>query len=220
MEAGCMNQDYHKSRFTPDPRREILWKTLWCAFFRHRVPQNACVLDLGSGYGEFINNVVARRRIAIDSWPGFVAHLAPGVEAIIGDVTDLSMIEDGTVDFAFASNIFEHLTQRQLASTLFALSKKLAPTGTLTILQPNYRYAFREYFDDYTHVAVWSHVSLADFLAANGFEIVELRPRFLPLTIKSRLPIWPFLIRTYLAVPIKLVGKQMLVVARVRRSAI
>ena len=130
------------------------------------------------------------------------------------------LVEDGAVDFAFASNIFEHLTQPQLASTLFALSKKLAPTGTLTILQPNYRYAFREYFDDYTHVTIWSHVSLPDFLVANGFEIVELRARFLPLTIKSRLPVWPFLIRTYLALPAKPLGKQMLVVARVRRSAI
>ena len=55
---------------------------------------------------------------------------------------------------------------------------------------------------------------------ANGFEIVELRPQFLPLTIKSRLPVWPFLIRAYLALPIKPLGKQMLVVARVRRSAI
>jgi SAM-dependent methyltransferase len=215
-----MNQDYQKSRFTADPRRDVLWQTLWRAFFRYRVAPNACVLDLGSGYGQFVNNVTAGRRIAIDSWPGFVTHLAPGVEAIIGDVTDLSTIEDGAVDFAFAGNLFEHLTQPQLASTLFALSKKLAPAGTLVILQPNYRYAFREYFDDYNHVAVWSHVSLADFLVANGFEIVELRPRFLPLTITSRLPVWPFLIRAYLALPIKPLGKQMLVVARVRRSAI
>jgi SAM-dependent methyltransferase len=217
MEASRVTQHYHHARFTADPRRDVFWQTLWRAFFRHRVPKNACVLDLGSGYGQFINNVVARRRIAIDSWPGFAAHIVPGVEAITSDVTDLSMIEDGTVDFAFASNLFEHLTQSQLGSALFALRKKLAPAGTLTVLQPNYRYAFREYFDDYTHVTVWSHVSLADFLVANGFEIVELMPRFLPLTIKSRLPVWPFLIRTYLALPVKPLGKQMLVVARVRR---
>jgi hypothetical protein len=86
-------------------------------------------------------------------------------------------------------------------------------------LQPNYRYAFREYFDDYTHITVWSHVSLADFLVANGFEIVELLPRFLPLTVKSRLPVWPFLIWAYLALPIKPLGKQMLVVAKVRHTA-
>jgi len=219
MEASRVMQHYHKSRFTADTRRDVLWQTLWRAFFSYRVPKNACVLDLGSGYGQFINNVVARRRIAIDCWPDFAAHLVPGVEAITGDVTDLSMIEDSTIDFAFASNLFEHITQAQLASALFALSKKLAPAGTLTILQPNYRYAFREYFDDYTHVTVWSDVSLADFLVANGFEIVELLPRFLPLTIKSRLPVWPFLIRTYLALPVKPLAKQMLVVARVRRGA-
>jgi SAM-dependent methyltransferase len=218
MEASRVTQHYHRSRFTVDSRRDVVWRTLWRAFFRHRVPKNACVLDLGAGYGQFINNVVAHRRIAIDSWPGFAAHLAPGVEAVTGDVTDLSMIEDSTVDFAFASNLFEHLSQSQLTSVLFALSKKLARAGTLTILQPNYRYAFREYFDDYTHVTVWSHVSLADFLVANGFEIVELIPRFLPLTIKSRLPVWPFLIQTYLALPVKPLGKQMLLVARVRRS--
>ena len=218
MEASRVTQHYHQSRFTADSRRDVLWQTLWRAFFRHRVAKNACVLDLGSGYGQFINNVVARRRIAIDSWPGFAAHLVPGVEAIAGDVTNLSMIEDGVIDFAFASNLFEHLTQSQLGSTLFALSKKLSPAGTLTILQPNYRYAFREYFDDYTHVTVWSHVSLVDFLVANGFEIIELLPRFLPLTIKSRLPVWPFLIQAYLALPVKPLGKQMLLVARVRRS--
>jgi SAM-dependent methyltransferase len=216
METSRIMRGYHESRFTEDRRRDVLWQTLWRNFFRRRVSENACVLDLGCGYGQFINNVIARRRIAIDSWPGFSAHLAPGVEAITGNVTDLSMIEDGAVDYAFASNLFEHLTQAELAAVLAALSKKLNPRGTLTILQPNYRYGFREYFDDYTHVSVWSHVSLADFLVANGFEIVELRPRFLPLTIKSRLPVWPLLIQAYLASPLKPLGKQMLVVARFR----
>ena len=135
--------------FTFHLRRDVVWQTLWRAYFRHRVPKNACVLDLGAGYGHFINNVAAHRRIAIDSWPGFACHLVPGVEAITGDVTDLSMIEDSAVDFAFASNVFEHLTQSQLASALLELSKKLAPAGTLTILQPNYRYAFRQYFGDF-----------------------------------------------------------------------
>ena len=210
-----MSERYHQSRFTADQRRDVLWKTLWQSYFRHRVAGNACVLELGAGYGQFINNVVARRRIAIDAWPGFISHLAPGVEGIVGDVSDLSMLEDGSVDYAFASNVFEHLGQPQLVLTLASLAKKLSAIGTLTILQPNYRYAYREYFDDYTHVSVWSHVALNDFLVANGFEVTELCPRFLPLTIKSRWPVWPLLIKAYLASPIKPLAKQMLVVARV-----
>ena len=88
--------------------------------------------------------------------------------------------------------------------------------GTINILQPNYRYAFREYFDDYTHIAVYSHISLADFLTANGFDVIDVQPRFLPLTVKSRLPVFPPLIAAYLMSPVKPMGKQMLVRARVR----
>lgn len=127
------------------------------------------------------------------------------------------MIEAGAVDYAFASNIFEHLTQERVALTLSALRRVLAADGRLTILQPNFTYAFREYFDDYTHVSIWSHVSMADFLEANGFEVIETRPRFLPLTIKSRLPVSPILIEAYLRSPWKPLGKQMLIAARVRR---
>ena len=88
----------------------------------------------------------------------------------------------------------------------------------MTILQPNWRYAYREYFDDYTHVAVYSHATLCDFLVVNGYEIIDLQPRFLPLTIKSRLPVWPALIRAYLLSPLKPAGKQMLVRARPRNA--
>jgi len=132
----------------------------------------------------------------------------------VGPVSDLSRIADGSIDYAFASNLFEHLTQQEFAHALSGLRGKLSPDGSLTILQPNYRYACREYFDDYTHVSIYSHVSICDFLAANGFEPVEVHPRFLPLTVKSRLPAWSPLIGLYLASPVKPLGKQMLVRAR------
>ena len=95
------------------------------------------------------------------------------------------------------------------------LRVKLAANGTLNILQPNYRYAYKEYFDDYTHVSIYSHISITDFLNTNGFDVLEIRPRFLPLTVKSRLPISPWLIKVYLASPIKPLAKQMLIRASV-----
>lgn len=208
---------YHDSRLTKDHKRDTVWKALWRYFFSKRIRPDDTVLDLGCGYGEFINNVTARRRIGIDAWDGMPAHLEPGVEAIVGSVTDLSRIEDGAVDYAFSSNLFEHLSRDQLAETLAQLEVKLSAKGTLTTLQPNYRYAATEYWDDYTHVTAWSHVGLADFLEAQGYEVVEVRPRFLPLTVKSRLPVWGPLIGAYLASPVKPLGKQMLLVARPRR---
>ena len=53
------------------------------------------------------------------------------------------------------------------------------------------------------HVVAYSHVSLTDFLAANGYQALDVVPRFMPLTVKSRLPVSPWLIGTYLASPIK-----------------
>ena len=213
-----MSTGYHNSRLSHDLRRDTVWQALWLYYFRKIVPADGCVLDLGCGYGEFINNVAARRRIGLDMWDGIKSHLAPGVEPIVSSVTDLGAIEDDSVDFAFASNLFEHISQDALVKVLAQLRAKLTECGTLTMLQPNYRYAFREYFDDYTHVAIYSHISLADFLVANGWEVLDVKPRFLPLTVKSRLPVSQWLIRLYLALPFKPMGKQMLLRARPSRS--
>ncbi|MBW8744362.1 MAG: class I SAM-dependent methyltransferase [Sphingomonas sp.] len=209
-----MSGDYHGSRLTQDERRAKTWRALWRFHFSRRIRPNATVLDLGAGYGDFINSVTAAKRIAIDTWPGLADHVAPGVETIIGPVSDLSAVADGSVDFAFASNLFEHLTQDELIAVLAQLRNKLRPTGQLSILQPNYRYAYREYWDDYTHRTAYSHISLVDLLRAEGWVVIDVAPRFLPLTIKSRLPTWDWLIGLYLRLPFKPMGKQMLVSAR------
>jgi hypothetical protein len=211
------NVDYHGSRLTPDSRRDIVWQTLWRYRFSAMVSPNDCVLELGAGYCNFINAVVARRRIAIDAWDGFPTHLAPGIEYKVGSVIELDFIEDGSVDFAFASNLFEHLTKDELSVVLNALRRKLSATGTLTIVQPNYRYAYREYFDDFDHKTVYSHVSMTDYLVANTYEVFLVEPRFMPLSVKGRLPVSPFLIRAWLASPFKPTGKQMLIRARPKR---
>ncbi len=205
---------YHDTRFIFDSRRDVLWATLCRFYFQRFVGKQDCVLELGAGYGHFINHIRCAKRIAVDAWQGMTEYLDPDVIAQIGNVTDLGMVPPSSVDFAFASNLFEHLTQMELASVLRQLRDKLKPGGTLNIVQPNYRFAYREYFDDYTHVTVYSDLSLCDFLEANGFRVFDCQPRFLPLTMKSRLPVSPFLIRLYLALPFKPLGKQMLIRAK------
>ena len=147
-------------------------------------------------------------------------YVGPAVESRIGPVTDLSFLEDRDVDFAFASNLFEHITKEEFASVLGQLATKLSNKGVLCILQPNFRYAYREYFDDYTHITVYSHVTMCDFLRAYGYEIVECKPKFMPLTLKSRFRVTPALIRLYLLSPVKPLGKQMLIVARPARTGV
>ena len=205
---------YHETYLKYDNRRSVLWRTLIRYHFAKFIPHDSTVLDLGAGYADFINEVQAKKKIAVDLWPGLRDHALPDVEVIIGSVTDLTTIDDSSVDLAFASNVFEHLTHAELKAVLRGLSRILSPRGRLLLLQPNYYYAYRKYFDDYTHVSIFSHVSIAEFLTANGFTVTDVKPRFLPLTIKGRLPVHPWLIRAYLALPIKPLAKQMLISAR------
>jgi hypothetical protein len=113
---------------------------------------------------------------------------------------EVGQLVKGPVDFAFASNLFEHLSQAELVRLLDGLRRILSPRGTLNIIQPNFRYAYREYFDDHTHVAIYTDVGLCDLLRANGFDIIDVKLRF-------RLPVNENLIRAYLASPIKPMGK-------------
>jgi SAM-dependent methyltransferase len=213
------NSGYHQTRFQYDARRETLWRSLYDFYFKRWIREADCVLELGAGYGHFINNVKARRRIALDVWSEMPDYVQDGVETRVGSVMDLSFLQDRAVDFAFASNLFEHITQDELACVLRQLNTKLADGGLLCLLQPNYRYAFKEYFDDYTHITVYSHLTMCDFLRASGYEVVECIPRFMPLTVKSRLRISPALIWMYLHSPVRPLGKQMLIVARPLRSS-
>jgi SAM-dependent methyltransferase len=216
-----MTEDrYHEIRLPFDPRREVLWRALWKFHFSKYIGASDCVLDLGCGYGHFINNVKAKRRVGIDNWPGFLEHLTDGVEGHVGNASDLSFLADRSVDFAFANNLTEHLTKQEFGTLLSSLRKKLTDRGFFAAMQPNYRYAYKEYFDDYTHVTVYSHESLCDFLEANKFWIVKSIPRFMPLTLKnSKMVVSEPLIRLYLNLPLKPLGKQMFVLAKPAKSS-
>ena len=213
-----MSDGYFETRFTPDTRREALWQALVSYHFQAQVDPSHTVLELGAGFGHFINNIRAARRIALDQWDGFPAYLKPGIESHVGPVSDLGFLEDSSVDFVMASNLFEHVPQEAFASVLKQLKAKLRPGGTINLLQPNYRFAFREYFDDYTHTTIYSDISLTDFLGANGFQVLYSEPRFMPLTIKSRFPVSKTLIHMYLMSPLKPMGKQMLIRATPARA--
>ena len=83
------------------------------------------------------------------------------------------------------------------------------------MIQPNFRYAYRHYFDDYTHRSTFTHVSLANLLRSTGLRILRVEPRFLPYSMReSRLPVRPWLVRAYLRSPIRPRAGQMLVVAQ------
>jgi SAM-dependent methyltransferase len=205
---------YHAAHLTEDPARRVVWG----AVARHLaayVPPDAAVLEIGAGYCDWINHVRARRRVAVDIWPELPAFAAPGVEAVVLDLTrGLDTLGSSSFDVVLASNLLEHLAPAEAASVVDGVAGVLRGGGRFVVIQPNFRYAWRQYFDDYTHRSIFTDVSLPALLRAHGFRILEVRPKFLPYSLRgARVPIASFLVHAYLKSPVKPMAGQMLVVA-------
>jgi len=210
--GGGYTPGYFETRLAHDVNRTRVWRHL-TAYLQRWIGADARVLELGAGWCDFSNNVVAGSVVAMALDATVAEAAGPGVTPVVGDCADLSRFEDGSFDVVFASNLLEHL-DRPLASRLLAESRRvLTPGGRLILMQPNFRLNPGRYFDDFTHVAIYTDASLADFLTAEGWTIDTVRARFLPLTLRSRGSGLSFLVPWYLRSPVKPMAGQMLVVA-------
>lgn len=205
-------KNYANTRFKFDRHRKEVWQEI----ARHlgRWTNGNFVVELGSGYCDFINSVKARRKIAVDKFINPGKFCDESVEPIFGDFKKIKRLESNSVDVFLASNFFEHLELKEVKQCLNLIKEKLRAGGRLVIIQPNYKYSYKNYFDDYTHLTVWSDESLKDFINASGLRVIKMKSKFLPLTMRSRLPKSRLLVRLYLNLPIKPFAGQMLIIAR------
>lgn len=215
--TGTYATGYFETRLAKDANREKVWRHL-CQYLSRWVDPRDAVLELGAGWCDFANHVTAGRVVAMDLDSTVERAAAPHVEAVVGDCTDLSRFEDASFDVVFASNLLEHLERPQSDRLLAGARRVLRPGGRLLLMQPNFRLNPGRYFDDFTHVAIFTDQSLQDYLVAQGWSIVEAKPRFLPLTLKSRGSRLTFLVPWYLRSPVKPLAGQMLVVAEPGRT--
>jgi SAM-dependent methyltransferase len=213
--AGPVAPGYHDVHLPEDPARAMVWGVI-AEYLQPWVPAGAHVLEIGAGYCCWINAVRAERRVAVDSWPDMPRHAAAGVEAIVLDAsTGLTRFADASFDVVLASNVIEHFAPDAAAGVVSDVVRLLRDNGRLIVVQPNFRYAYRHYFDDYTHRSTFTHVSMANLLRSKGLRVQRIEPRFLPYSMReSRLPVKPWLVRAYLRSPIRPWAGQMLVVAQ------
>jgi SAM-dependent methyltransferase len=210
--SGTYRTGYFATRLAENANRAPVWRHI-CDHLARWIPQDADVLELGAGWCDFANLVQARSVTAVDLESVVLTAAAGHVRAIVGDCTDLTELDDATFDVVFASNLLEHLERPQSDRLLAEAMRVLRPGGRLILLQPNFRLQPGRYFDDYTHVAIFTDVSLADYLTASGWQVQHVAARFLPLSMRSRGSSLSFLVPWYLRSPLKPLAGQMLVVA-------
>jgi ubiquinone/menaquinone biosynthesis C-methylase UbiE len=215
---GELYDAYFKTRFGFDPRRDNVWREVVRWIQANYVPRDARVLDLGAGYCNFINNVVAREKHAVDVFSRFPEYAGSDVTTHVTSATEMPFFPENSFDVAFASNLVEHLTRPDFILVLAELRRVLKRDGTLILMQPNFKYCSTTYFDDYTHIQIFTDASLLDFLEAYGFKVIGNYPKFMPVNMKStlrlNLPMLPLLVRSYLNSPVKPFAGQMLMVSQ------
>ncbi|MGA2433972.1 MAG: class I SAM-dependent methyltransferase [Bryobacteraceae bacterium] len=209
----------YRNRFSSEElaAQRTFWRPI-CAYLQKHVEPDGVTLDLGAGFCHFINQIRSRRKIAVDINGEVLSRYAdPSVERLISEGANLSAIPRDSVDTVFASNVYEHLSSREdVASSFREVYRILRPGGRFVILQPNFAYCYRSYFDFFDHRLIFTHRGMCEGLSIAEFQISEVVPRFLPYTSKSRLPKAPWLVSLYLRFPAawRLLGGQMLIVAR------
>jgi ubiquinone/menaquinone biosynthesis C-methylase UbiE len=209
---GTYVSNYFETRLAHNANRTKIWQHL-CNYLQRWIRTDADVLELGAGWCDFSNNVKAKRVVAMDMDSTVTRAAAEHVEPVVGDCTDLGKFGAAEFDVVFASNLLEHLDRAAAGRLLSEAMRVLRPGGRLILLQPNFRLNPGRYFDDFTHVAIYTDQSLSDYLVSEGWKIEAVKARFMPLTLKSKGGNLTFVVPWYLRSPIKPLAGQMLVVA-------
>ena len=207
----------YQRRFGPQEEyRRRVWATLSRNVFQRYVPVDGTVLELGCGWGEFINQIRARTKLGMDLNPESARRLDPDVRFLEQDCSTRWPLAENSLDVVFTSNFFEHLPdKRTLSRTMKEALRCLRPGGRLVCLGPNIRFLAHAYWDFWDHYLPLTDRSLIEGLELNGFRIERSWDRFLPYTMSQnrKPPIW--MLWCYLRLPIAwpVFGKQFLVVA-------
>lgn len=197
-------------------QKDEIWKVLCRDFLQQFINPNDSVLDIAAGHCEFINNINCRKKYALDLDKRIKNYAHKDVCLFICSAANIPKILTGKIDIVFMGCFLEHLPSKTaIIRVLSQLRNVLKKGGKLLILNPNIRFSTADYWDYFDHLTPVSDRSVVEALLALGFHIELCIPKFVPNTIKDRLPKWPFLVKLYLKLPFlyPIFGKQMFVVA-------
>jgi SAM-dependent methyltransferase len=217
-ELGAELERIYRVRFSGrEAYRAGVWRILVRQFFSQWFGPSDAVLDLGCGYGEFINHVSATARFGMDLNPAARGHLDGEVRFLEQDCSTPWVLPDRSLDVVFTSNFFEHLPSKQaLQATLREAHRCLKPGGRLIAMGPNVKFLSGKYWDFFDHQLPLTDLSLSEVLLMTGYQVEQAIPKFLPYSMSQGFqpPLWT--LRIYLRIPAlwNLLGRQFLVIAR------
>ena len=216
MSIQNLTQIYEKRFSGHENYRNRVWNILISEFFSKWIKRDDHILDLGCGYGEFINQVNVTVRHGMDLNPKTKELLDDNINFHQQDCSKPWDINPNSLDLIFTSNFFEHLPNKDsLDRTMTEIRRALKPAGRLIAMGPNISVLNGRYWDFWDHHVALSDASLSELLEIQNFNIEYSLSKFLPynmVRVKKR-PL--FLLSLYLKLPLAwfFLGKQFLIVA-------
>ncbi len=217
QETGSELAVEYRLRFAQhaDYRRKV-WQELYRVYFHQFIRKEDTVLDLGCGWGEFINVAQANKKYGMDLNPESAKILNPDITFLHQDCSTPWPIPANSLDVVFTSNFFEHLPSKQhLNATVKEAWRSLKPGGVLICIGPNIRYLYNDYWDFFDHYLPLSDRAMQELMRMTGFSRVKVIRKFLPYTMSRGWQPPLFVVRAYASLPWlwPIFGKQFLVVA-------
>lgn len=197
--------------------RNAVWQILCNDYFSKLISPEARVLDLGAGWCEFINNVTAAKKYAMDLNPETGSHLTTEATFIHQDCSQPWEVPAESLDVVFTSNFFEHLPDKEkVERTISEAYRCLKEGGLIICIGPNIKYAPGVYWDFWDHHVPLTEISLAELLELKGFKIQSCIGRFLPYSMTTGVTPPVILLRFYLRIPFfwRFIAKQFLVIGK------
>jgi SAM-dependent methyltransferase len=211
-----LRTEYHRRFAAIESYRIKVWSQLVRYIFQSLVPEQSTVLELGCGYGEFINHIKAKRKFAMDLNPDSKGRLNEDVQFFLQDCSVEWPLTRGSVDVVFTSNFFEHLASKPILSQVVDNAVTcLSAGGRLICVGPNVKYLGGSYWDFWDHHIALSDRSLQELLELRGLRVVKILKKFLPFTMSNRFRPPLILVNLYLRFPWiwPLLGRQFLLIA-------
>lgn len=123
------------------------------------------LLDLGSGDGSFVQ--VCKEH-------GFDAFGLDGSKDGINFENDKLAFDKETFDVVTLVSVIEHINNpSNILKEIFRVLKK---GGILIIITPNFRYAYRNFYDDPTHLRPYTDKSIGSLMKLYEFKTLKVVP--------------------------------------------
>ena len=150
---------------------------------KQQILKDSRLLDLGSGDKSFYK-VCLEKGVSVEE--------VDGSQGINFEIDKLSYNNE-SFDFVFFNAVIEHIYNP--GNILSEIHRILKKNGKLITIAPNFRYSFRNFYDDPTHVHPYTPESLEAIMTMNNFK----KTNVYPFLINKSLLLWKIPFKFFIA---------------------